>query len=171
MSGCGCDSNGCGSEEEAGCGCGCGGCQPEGDYQVFAGLDHVPAFKVVGVSAVISGPKKAADEINALWEEFFSQQVGSKLKVNEQDPIMAVYSDYEGDHTKPYRLTIGYEIAEDAEVPTGMHGVDIKEDDYALMRAGGEQPKVLMDTWRTIWQSDLDRHFGTDFEVYGPRFF
>lgn len=161
MSGC---SGSCGS-----CGGGCG--VPEGDYQIFAGVDRIPGFKVVGVSAVISGGEAASADIEALWKEFFARKISDNIEVADNDAIMAVYSEYEGkDRTKPYRLTIGYELSEGQEVPDGLFGVDIQEDEYALIRAGGEQPKVMNEAWETIKDSDLKCCFRTDFEVYGPDF-
>lgn len=140
------------------------------DYEVRAGLEHIPVFAVVGVSAMISGAEKAAEEINALWQVFFEQQVGQRIENRDGESIYAVYSDYAGDHTKPYRLTIGYKVDGPVQA-TAFHAVQVEEADYAMMGAAGEQPKALMETWQAVWQSDLDRKFGTDFEVYGPRFF
>lgn len=160
--------SGCGGS----CSCCGGGCAPEGDYQVWSGVDTVPSFEVMGVSAKISGAE-AVEEINALWEDFFEEQVAAKIGLAEDDMIFAVYSDYEGDHTKPFRLTIGFKVPEDAdkEFPEEFHRVKVREETYALMSCGGEQPKSMMDGWKAVWESDLDRRFATDFEVYGPRFF
>lgn len=141
------------------------------DYEVKAGLELLPAFDVVGLSAVISGNENATEEINALWESFFEKQIGQNVSSRVDDIIYAVYSDYEGDHTKPYRLTIGYKVEGKQQVSDHLHSVYVQEANYALMSAGGEQPKALIDTWVAIWQSDLDRCYKTDFEVYGPRFF
>lgn len=153
--------------------CGCCGAEQK-VYQAFAGVDHISAFEVVGVSCVISGGgEDAAEEINALWETFFKEQVESKIESRQDDVIYAVYSDYEGDYTKPYRLTIGYKVPEDAgkELPEEFYRVEVKEEDYALISTGGEQPKALLEAWKTVWQSDLDRCYKTDFEVYGSKFF
>lgn len=139
------------------------------DYEVKAGLEKLTAFDVVGISAVISGREKAAEEINVLWETFFKQSTGQSVENRVDDVIYAVYSDYEGDHTKPYRLTIGYKIK---GAPEGsLHHVQVREADYAMMGAVGAQPKALIETWEAVWSSDLDRRFETDFEVYGQRFF
>ncbi len=158
----GCSDSGCGS-----CGCSCGDMSDE--YQVWAGLDRIPNFEVVGISSVIN----AVEDINALWEEFFKQNVGSKIDMREDEVIYAVYSDYEGDHTKPFRLTIGYKIFEDMnkEVPEGLHSVEVQEGDYGLVSTRGKQPDALVEAWSSIWQSDLERSYKTDFEVYSPEAF
>ena len=141
------------------------------NYEVKAGLETIPAFSVVGLSTVISGNEKASEEINALWQSFFGQSIGQDVDNRVDDVIYAVYSDYEGDHTQPYRLTIGYKIKNEPKMKDHLHHVEIKEAEYAMMSAAGEQPKALMETWTAVWQSDLNRRFETDFEVYGKRFF
>ncbi len=142
------------------------------NYEVKAGLAEIEEFDVVGVSIVTSNDT-AADDINALWERFFKDSVGQHIPNKRDDVIFAVYSDYEGDHEAPYRLTIGYRIdPENAQdTPDGMYQVTCTSGDYAVLSAAGEQPKALLQTWESIWSSDLERTYGTDFEVYGPRFF
>ncbi len=139
-------------------------------YEVKAGLEKLDGFSVVGLS-IITDNEKASEEINALWEEFFKQNIGQEVENRIDDVIYAVYSDYEGDHTKPYRLTIGYKIEGATQIKGHLHHVKVQTADYAMMNAAGKQPEALIDTWQAIWQSDLDRKFETDFEVYGKRFF
>ncbi len=141
------------------------------DYEVKAGLEKLDGFSVVGLS-IITDNEKASEEINELWEEFFKQNIGKEIENRINDVIYAVYSDYEGDHTKPYRLTIGYKVnGDEPKIKDHLHHVKVQSADYAMMSAAGEQPKALIETWQTIWQSNLDREFKTDFEVYGKRFF
>ena len=140
------------------------------DYEVKAGLEKIDGFSVVGLSMITSN-ETASEEINALWQNFFEQSVGQDVPNRVDDVIYAVYSDYEGDHTKPYRLTIGYKIEGAAQMKDYLYHVEVQGADYAMMGAIGEQPKALIETWTAVWQSDLNRKFETDFEVYGKRFF
>ena len=136
---------------------------------VRAGLAEVNGFDVVGIS-VVTDHTKATDDINALWETFFKDSVGQQILHKTDDAIYAVYSDYEGDHEAPYRLTIGYRV-DKVEVPVDMKHVHVQAQNYAVMSAAGEQPKALLETWEAIWSSDLERSYATDFELFGPRFF
>jgi predicted transcriptional regulator YdeE len=141
-------------------------------YEVKAGLDHVSGFVVAGITAIIDGGQdNAAEQINELWGNFFAQQIGKDLEGRIDDTIYAVYSDYQGDYTKPYRLSIGYRIKSDAAHASKLHYVAVQEGDYAMLSAAGEQPKALIETWKAVWQGDLPRLYQTDFEVYGARFF
>lgn len=142
-------------------------------YEVKAGLEPVTAFTVCGLSAVIdNGEGRAAEQINDLWQVFFEKQVARLIEGKKSDVIYAVYSDYEGDHTQPYRLTVGYAVEGGApETGEGLFTVSVEAGTYATLSARGPQPKSLVDTWVSVWESDLERTFHSDFEVYGPRFF
>lgn len=140
------------------------------DMEVIAGLAEVDTFDVVGVS-IVTDNAKGTDDINALWERFFKESVGQYVPNKANDNIYAVYSNYEGDHEAPYRLTIGYRVTGD-DTPDNMHRVSIIDQSYAVMSALGPQPQGLIETWKAIWSSeDLGRTYKTDFELYGPRFF
>lgn len=139
------------------------------DYEVKAGLAQVDSFDVVGIS-IVTNNDKGTEDINALWERFFKESVGQYVQSKVNDNIYAVYSNYEGDHEAPYRLTIGYRVNGD-ETPDNMTRVNVIDQDYAVMSAAGQQPKALIETWQAIWAGDLPRSFKTDFELYGPRFF
>jgi len=69
------------------------------------------------------------------------------------------------------RLTIGYKVEDADNLPENMAHTHVQRQDYAMMSAAGAQPQSLIETWSAIWQSDLERSFKTDFEIYGPRFF
>lgn len=139
--------------------------------EIRAGLVEIDGFWVSGIS-IVTDNSKATDDINKLWEKFFNESVGQQISNKVNDNIYAVYSDYEGDHEAPYRLTIGYRLESSPSNDTNkFHLVKCQSGDYALMSAAGEQPKALIETWKAIWSGNLDRSFATDFELYGPRFF
>ena len=140
------------------------------EYQVKAAIDTIESFDIIGIS-VTTNSDQATSDINALWERFFKDSIGQKIDNKTSDVIYAVYSDYEGDHTKPYRFTIGYRAESAETIPQNMTHVQIQASDYAILSAAGAQPQALIETWKSIWESDLDRSYKTDFEVYGPRFF
>ena len=140
------------------------------NYKIKAGIERITSFTVTGLSLVTSH-KSATADINALWEKFFKDSIGTKIPNKADDNIYAVYSDYQGDHTKPYRLTIGYKVTDQSPPPQEMHSITIEARDYAALSAQGLQPKSLIETWTAIWESDMNRAYQTDFEFYGPKFF
>jgi predicted transcriptional regulator YdeE len=100
-----------------------------------------------------------------------TEDVLTNVPNKADNTIFGVYTDYEGDHTKPYRLIIGCRVTRTDTVPAGMTNISIPQGVYGKFIAAGEQPKSLIKEWETIWSSDIDRKYDVDFEVYGPRFF
>lgn len=122
-------------------------------------------FKVIGITRKISNDN-AQKEIPEMWKEFILENYMEKIPNIKSNSIMALYTDYEGDHTKPFNYTIGCEVTSIGEVPAGMNGVSVPGNKYALFKVKGGLPDSLIETWKEIWtNSDLDRKFEADFEV------
>lgn len=134
---------------------------------------QINGFNIAGISIVTSNAdSKATEDINALWQRFFEEDMLHKIENRTENAVYAAYSDYEGDHTKPYRFTLGCKIDGAGEdLPAGLHKIHIPCGSYAIFAARGEQPQSLLQTWEGVWKSDLPRTYGVDFEIYGPRFF
>ena len=133
----------------------------------------IGGFYVAGLTIVTSNDDdQAATDINALWQRFFEEDMLHKIEGRSENVLYAVYSDYQGDHTKPFRVTIGCKIETgNADLPAGLHKIHVPGADYAIFAARGEQPKALLQTWEGIWKSNLPRTYQADLEIYGPRFF
>lgn len=133
----------------------------------------IEGFNIVGLSVVTHNENgSATDDINALWQRFFEENMLHKIESRTENTLYAVYSDYEGDHTKPYRLTIGCKVTEVvADLPAGLHKIHVPAANYMIFAARGVQPKSLLETWATIWKSEIPRTYTCDLEIYGPRFF
>ena len=135
--------------------------------------ENLGGFTVIGITTTtcnIDG--KATDDINALWQKFFQEAIGDQVPYKDGEAIYAVYHSYEGDHTKPYKLTIGCRVAkDDFTLEDGLDSIFVPQGNYQIFAATGEQPKALIETWGAIWKADLKRKFKCDLEIYGPRFF
>lgn len=138
-------------------------------------LPEIGGFTVMGITCRTTNENgQAAEDINALWQRFFEEAVGEAIPDKDGSAIYAVYHGYEGDHTKPFSLTIGCRVlgAAKANPAPGLESVFVEKGDYRVFAATGEQPRALMETWGAIWAAqDLNRAFRTDVEIYGPRFF
>lgn len=134
---------------------------------------QIDGFYIVGLSIITSNDNdQAAVDINGLWQRFFDEDMLHKIEGRSENVLYAVYSDYEGDHTKPFRVTLGCKIAEGAgDLPGSLHKIHVPAANYAIFAARGEQPKALLQTWEGIWKSNLPRTYQADLEIYGPRFF
>ena len=142
------------------------------DKKMQVEAQQMPGFYVVGISTVTSNADgHATDDINGLWQRFFEEDLLHKIPGRNENTLYMVYSDYEGDHTRPFRITLGCKVEGADDQPAGLHKVHVPSAAYAIFAARGEQPKTLLQTWEGIWKMDMPRSFTADVEIYGPRFF
>lgn len=133
--------------------------------------EHVPKKHILGIALRTSNEKgRAENEIPAHWNRFFTERVAEKIPHKLNDTIFSLYTDYEGDFTKPYSCIIGYEVPDLKNIPSGLTGRIIPEAEYALFPATGSFPISVVETWKKIWSAPLKRAYSIDFEVYPPDF-
>lgn len=99
-------------------------------------------------------------------ERFFKKNIPSNIPNKVNGNILALYTDYEGDYTKPYSWILGCEVSSLDEVPEDLVGKAIPESNYAVFTTQGEFPQGLIAVWQAIWKSNLQRSYTSDFEVY-----
>lgn len=130
-----------------------------------------PSMMVVGIACRTSNtPEAAPNDIPKLWGKFYSEDVLGRIPNKASNEVVALYCDYEGDYTKPYTCVIGCPVTSLDKVPEGMVAKVLPATSYVPFQAIGEHPKALMDVWTKVWQTNLDRTYTGDFEVYGPKF-
>lgn len=99
-------------------------------------------------------------------DRFFKENIPSKIPNKVNGNILALYTNYEGDYTKPYSWILGCEVSNLDEVPEGLVGKVIPESKYAVFTTQDEFPQGLIAVWQEVWQSELPRSYTSDFEVY-----
>ncbi len=109
-------------------------------------------------------------DVPPLWEQFHREGLAEKIPGRLNHDLLAVYTDYEGDYTKPFTYIIGCEVKSLKHIPEGMIGIEVPPSEYAIFIATGEFPKSMMITWQNIWHSGIKRSYTTDFEVYSSSF-
>lgn len=103
-------------------------------------------------------------------DRFFKENILSQIPNKINGNILALYTDYEGDYTKPYSWILGCEVSSLDQVPEGLVGKVIPESNYAVFTTQGEFPQGLIAVWQNIWKSGLQRLYTSDFEVYRSDF-
>lgn len=103
-------------------------------------------------------------------EKFFNDNIPGKIPNRINNDILALYTDYEGDYTKPYSWILGCEVSGLDEIPTGLVGKVIPESKYAVFTTQGEFPQGLIAAWQAVWASNLFRSYTSDFELYRSDF-
>lgn len=132
---------------------------------------YKPHMIVIGIECRTSNDNNAGPhDIPRLWQKFYSEDVLSKIPNKASEEVIALYCDYEGDHTKPYSCVIGCPVTSLDQIPSGLVGKLIPASTFAVFHAIGEFPKSLIKAWNTIWQSNLKRTYTGDYEVYGQKF-
>lgn len=99
-------------------------------------------------------------------DKFFNENVSAKIPNKVDGNILALYTDYEGDYTKPYSWVLGCEVSSLDEIPSGLVGKVIPESQYAVFTTRGEFPQGLIAAWQAVWKSNLPRSYTSDFELY-----
>lgn len=126
---------------------------------------------IIGIECRTSNESPTgSDEIVKVWQRFSQEDVASRIPNRTSQEVIALYCDYEGDFTKPFSFVLGCPVASADSVPEGMVAKEIPKASYAVFNAKGEYPQSLIETWNKIWESDLDRSYTTDFEIYGEKF-
>jgi len=124
-------------------------------------------FTVVGISAKESNDHP--EGIGKLWQDFYAKGGAKQIPNRASDDVYAVYTEYEGDHTKPYTMLIGCQVSSVGTLPTGLVAKAIPGAKYAVFDASGPQPASVVATWVRVYQTPLQRAYVADFDRYrGP---
>jgi predicted transcriptional regulator YdeE len=120
---------------------------------------------VVGKSIITTNENmQSAKDIGTMWQHFIYDGVFESIENQKTGKGIGLYTDYEGDATKPYRLVCCVEVTEsdnpDLETRTILSGK------YAKFTVRGNMVHAVGAAWQEIWQMDLDRKFSYDFELY-----
>ncbi|MEJ0106524.1 MAG: GyrI-like domain-containing protein [Bacteroidota bacterium] len=112
---------------------------------------------------------QSAIDCGSLWQQFEKGNYADKIPGKLGDDIIAVYHNYEGDHTQPFSYFIGCRVAAGSAMPEGMDSLTIEKATYQQFIAKGKMPDCVGNTWREIWKTNIDRAYIADFEVYDER--
>ncbi len=131
----------------------------------------IEAFKVIGIAVRTSNNKgESARDIGALWQRFMSEGILAKIPNRIDDTVYSIYTNYEEDHTKPYDTILGCKVSSLEQIPEGLVGQAFDASEYVKFVCKGDLTKgAVIATWNEIWQTDLQRAYTADFEVYDQR--
>lgn len=116
--------------------------------------------KGIGVKTTNENGKSVQD-IGKAWQSFFAEGVYDKIENKVNGKTIGLYTDYEGDFTKPYYFMAGCEVdRQDEEVKV------IPKGKYAKFVIKGDVQRSVGEAWEKIWQMDLKRKYTCDFEEY-----
>lgn len=128
-------------------------------------------FSVIGIKVRTTNENgQAGQDIQALWAKFMTEDIANQIPNKIEGTLYCIYTDYEKDHTKPYTTILGCKVANLDNIPYGMVGKIVETATYTQFIAKGNLMQgVVFAEWLKIWNSDLDRTYTSDFEVYGTK--
>ncbi len=126
---------------------------------------------VAGISIRTSNHGPAMQDIPALWNRFMAESVSDAIPDKVSNDIYAIYTRYDSDHDGPYTMLIGCPVSSVENLPTSMDHTELHVGNYYHKPVKGnlEKGKMIYEAWKEIWNTDLDRNYKTDYEVYGPK--
>jgi len=129
----------------------------------------IQKFNIIGISIRTTNEnEQSGKDIPALWDRFISEGIAEKIPNKINHSIYSVYTDYEKDHTKPYTTILGCAVESLDLIPEEMVGITIETGSYEKFIAKGNlNDGIVINEWIKIWNSDLNRSFTSDFEIYG----
>lgn len=129
-------------------------------------------FKLIGLKLDKKTTNKGGQssiDCGNLWQRIEKEHWIEKIPGKLNNDLYAVYYDYEGDHTLPFSYFIGCQVTSDTELAPGLHALFIPEHKYVKVSAKGRMPDCLINAWKSIWSSKIDRAYHYDFEIYDER--
>lgn len=127
----------------------------------------LPMFYVAGISIrTINKNGQAGQDIGALWQQFTQGNLADKLDDKEGSELYCVYTDYESDHNDYYTAILGCKVSSIEYLPGGFVGKAIPAGKYRVYSSEGKFPESVGATWQYIWQSEINRIYTADFDVY-----
>lgn len=132
----------------------------------------IARFKLIGLqlgqkTTNVNG--QSGIDCGNLWQKFEKENFAERVPDKLSEEIYAVYFDYEGDHTKPFSYFIGCKVKSETSAPKGMDSLLIPAATYSRISAKGQMPDCIVNAWKDIWASKIDRTFSCDFEIYDER--
>ncbi len=130
-----------------------------------------PSFAFIGLSVRTTNEnQQAMQDIPALWAKFFAENTLSVIPNKVDDTLYCIYTDYEKDYTKPYTTLLGCKVENLDTIPDGLTGRIIPGGTFTTFVAKGNLNEgAVVNEWMKIWNSDINRAYTADIEIYGEK--
>jgi hypothetical protein len=124
-------------------------------------------MKIVGISEIVSNDNPKG--ITSLWDKFYSANIPAQIQNKSSGNVIAVYTRYQGDYTKPYTVIIGHEVdSDDLLYGAQLDYVEINNKNHTKYTVTGKLPEVVVQKWQEIWDSGHKRAYIADYDIYYP---
>ncbi|HEY2347818.1 MAG TPA: GyrI-like domain-containing protein [Puia sp.] len=128
------------------------------------------AFHIIGIFVrTTNANNKALKDIGDLFGRFMGQNISDRIPDKISGDIYCVYTDYETDFNGPYTTIVGCKVSSLKEIPAGLIGKTIPGSKYQVYTSTGKLSESLAKTWEGIWNTEVDRRYSADFDIYGEK--
>lgn len=124
-------------------------------------------FSVVGISIRTTNKNDQSEkDIRRLRMEFFSKNIADDINNRVSDDLYCVYNDFEDGEEGHYTAIMGYKVYDTNDVTGEYAYADVEAGKYLKFITKGEIPHSARATWEYIWNTNLNRKYMTDFDVF-----
>jgi len=109
---------------------------------------------------------KAVQDIGITWQKLFANGTYEKIPNKVNSKTIGLYTEYEGDYTKPYTFIAGAEVSKSVQMGEELESIIIPKGKYAKFIITGDVQNSVGQAWQEIWNMDLKRKYTCDFEEY-----
>ncbi|HAA12548.1 MAG TPA: AraC family transcriptional regulator [Cytophagales bacterium] len=130
------------------------------------------SFQLIGIQLpekTINTHGQSNIDCGNLWQQFEKEKVFDQIPNKLSQEVLAVYHDYDGDHTQPFAYFIGAKVQPGTAAPEGLVSLQIPAQQYQKVTVQGKMPDCVSSAWQDIWASNIARSYGADYEVYDER--
>lgn len=110
--------------------------------------------------------EKSMQDIEKTWQKLFLEGIYEKIQNKSNIKTIGLYTEYEGDYTKPYTFIAGAETNQNMEGNNEIVSKIIPKGKYAKFVITGDVKNAVRQAWQEIWNMDLKRKYTCDFEEY-----
>lgn len=109
---------------------------------------------------------KSIQDIGTTWQKLFAEGIYEKIQNKVNNKTIGLYTEYEGDYTKPYVFVAGTEVSNKEENNNEIVSKVIPKGKYAKFVIVGDVQNSVGQAWQEIWNMNLKRKYTCDFEEY-----
>ncbi len=109
---------------------------------------------------------KSMKDIGLTWQKLFTEGIYENIQNKTNNKTIGLYTQYEGDYTKPYTFIAGAEVSKEVENNEQIVSTIIPKGKYAKFVIIGDVQNTVGQAWQEIWNMELKRKYTCDFEEY-----
>lgn len=107
-----------------------------------------------------------SSQIGKAWGRFFGEGIFQEIPNKKNQKTIGLYTNYEDGVKGKYDVLICCEVQETSMLPMEIETKIIPAGKYGKFIVRGHVQNAVQEFWRKLWDMDLDRKFGCDFEEY-----